>query len=170
MKILCLVDKYYPDASANTICCENIMEYFKSQGHQVDFVSIKYNIDDVDISECNGSKVIKISTYHDKLLKKHGKRYNAKKWMDFPWFFRKFHGLIRKFKILFKKNTTQQISLDILNSKKIYKKILKINNHYDCLFTFSMPFAFNVIGEKLMRYGLADRWYPLFLDSFVYND
>lgn len=170
MKILCLVDKYYPDASANTVCCENIMEYFKAQGHQVDFFAIKNDETDADFSVYNGSNVIKEGTYITKMMQKYGEKYNAKIWMDFPWFFRKFHGFVRKLQILFKRNTTQFISMDLLSPKKIYKKILKINDHYDCLFTFSMPFALNVIGEKLMKYGLADRWYPVFLDSFVYND
>ena len=170
MKILCLVDRYFPDSNANTICCDNIMEYFKSQGHQVDFFAIKNDETDADFSVYNGSNVVKEGTYLTRAMHKYGKKYNAKKWMDFPWLFRKFNGLIKKIQILFKRNTTQAVSLDVLSTRKIYKKITSINKHYDCLFTFSMPFALMVIGDQLMKYGIADKWYPVFLDSFVLND
>jgi len=168
MKILCLVDKYYPDSSANTICCDHIANYFKSLGHVVDFVAIKNNIDDKDYDKINNSNVIKIDTYNNALLKKYGKKYNAKKWLDFPWLFRKFWGVIQKIKML-KRPSTQFISLDTVDYDSVYSKIAKINKHYDLMFSFSMPFAFNVVAKELLKRNLADKWYPIFLDAFVYN-
>lgn len=169
MKILCLIDKYYPDASANTVCCENIMEYFKAQGHQVDFVSIKCSIYDINYAEYNGSNVFKIDTYHDKLLKCHGKKFNAKKWMDFPKLYRRFFGALHRIKMLFKRSTTGLVSLDLIKTKDVYNQIVKVNNYYDCIISFSMPFELNIIAKNLVDMGLSKMWYPIMLDPFVFN-
>ena len=40
MRVLCLTDKYYPEASANTVCADIVMNYFKKLGAKVDFLSI----------------------------------------------------------------------------------------------------------------------------------
>lgn len=169
MKILCFVDKLYPDSSANTVCCDNIAEYFKSKGHQVDIATIKWNVNDKTYDVYNGSNIIKLDTYWIDILKKKGKKHNATKWSDFPWLFRKFNSLIQKIKCIFRNSYTNFTSLDCINYNKILKNIQKINNHYDALITFTMPAAFQVIGNELMKRNLADKWYPLFLDAYVYN-
>jgi len=168
MKILCLVDKYFPDSSANTICADNIANFFKAKGHQFDFLAIKNSADDLDYSVHNGSNIIKIGTYYDEVLKKYGKKYNAKSWMELPWFFRKSRSFFQRIK-RFTRISTGYSSLDVLDYNDLYKKIIKINKHYDCLITFCMPFAFQIIGKELMERGIADKWYPIFLDAFVYN-
>lgn len=164
-----MVDKYHPDSSANTICCNNLVEYFKLQGHQVDIVSVKWRVEDQDYSEYNGLNVIKLDTYQFETLKKCGKKYNARVWMDFPWLFRKTRSFLQKLKYVFKKNPTHCITLDTINYDNIFNFIKKANEHYDVLITFTMPAAFQVIGSELMKRGIADRWYPIFLDAFVYN-
>lgn len=169
MKILCLVDRYYPDSSANTICCDNIAEILKGKGHSVDFLAIKNSPDDKDFDIYKGSNVIKIETYQHRLLRKYGEKYHANKWMDFPWAFRRFHGVLQKVKIPFKPLTTGLVSLDTLNVKDIANKIKKLNIKYDCLLSYSMPFEFIVISGKLMDLGIAKRWYPIFLDPYVFN-
>ena len=168
MKVLCLVDKYFPDSSANTICADNIANFFKAKGHQFDFLAIKNSADDLDYAVYNGSNIIKIGTYYDDVLKKYGKKYNAKSWMELPWFFRKIRSFFQRLKSITRISTGYS-SLDVLDYNGLYKKITKINKHYDCLITFCMPFAFQVVGKELMKRGIADRWYPIFLDAFVYN-
>lgn len=169
MKILCLVDKYHPDSSANTVCCDNIADYFKSKGHQVDIATIKWNVDDNDYDVYNGSNIIKLDTYWIGILRKKGKKYNATKWSDFPWLFRKCNSLIRKIKCIFRRNFTNFMSLDCIDYNYSLKAIQKINSHYDILITFTMPAALQVIGNELMKRKLADRWYPIFLDAYVHN-
>jgi len=170
MKILCLVDRYYPDSSANTICCDNIAEILKEKGHSVDFLAIKNSPDDKDFDIYNGSNVIKIETYQHRLLRKYGEKYHANKWMDFPWAFRRFHGVLQKVKIPFKPLTTGLVSLDTLNVKDIIKKVISVGNHYDCLITYSMPFEFILVSKKLIEAKVAEAWYPIFLDSYVNNE
>ena len=169
MKILCLVDKYHPDSSANTVCCDNIAEYFKSNGHQVDIATIKWNVDDKDYEVYNGSNIIKLDTYWIGILKKKGKKYNARKWSDFPWLFRKVNSFIQKVKCVFRNTYTNFMSLDCIDYNYVMTAIQKISNHYDALITFTMPAAFQVIGRELMKRNIADHWYPFFLDAFVYN-
>ena len=170
MKVLCMVDRYYPDSSANTICCDNIANYLKEKGYQVDFLAIKNSPYDKDFDVINGSNVIKIETYQHRLLRKYGKKYNAKSWMEFPWVFRRFHGVLQKLKIPFKPLTTGLVSLDTLNVKDIIKKVIATGSHYDYLITYSMPFEFMLVSKKLMEAKIADKWYPIFLDCYVNND
>lgn len=170
MKILCLVDRYYPDSSANTICCDNIAEFLKQKGHQVDFLAIKNSPEDKDFDIHNGSNVIKIETYQHRLLRKYGEKYQAKKWIEFPWMFRRFHGVLQKLKIPFKPLTTGLVSLDTLNVKDIIKKVVSVEKHYDCLITYSMPFEFMLVSKQLMDAKIADKWYAIFLDSYVNNE
>ena len=166
--ILCLVDRYYPESSANTVCCDCIMKYFKEKGHTVDFLSIKDNIDGEKYSIYNGSNVIKIDNYYHLFLKKYRRVFRVKEWDNIPWVFRKFIGVVRKLRKLFKLST-QNTALDNLNYKDIYNDITKINKHYDIIISFCMPFALNVIAGKLMELGLANEWYSIFLDPFVNN-
>lgn len=168
MKILCLVDKYYPSSSANTVCCNNLTDYFKRQGASVDYLAIKDSIDDVDYAQINGSNIFKIDTYHDKYLKKYGKKYNAKKWIDLPWLLRKYLGLINKVRCC-TRPSTGYVSLDCVDYKKIYNQVAKISNKYDAIISFSMPFGLHIVAKKLLEMGLADNWHPVFLDVFEYN-
>lgn len=168
MKILCIVDRYHPDSSANTICCDHIANYLKSLGHSVDIMAPMISAEDEEFGERNGSNVIKFPTYYDRTLKKYGKRFNAKKWMDLPWFFRKFMGLKNKLRIL-TRPATQSVYLDSVDYKYIYNLLTQKCKHYDAIISFSMPFALHVIANKLMKMGLADKWFPLFLDAFVHN-
>ncbi|MBQ7918157.1 MAG: hypothetical protein IJ310_05035 [Clostridia bacterium] len=169
MKILCLVDKYYPDASANTVCCEHIMTYFKKQGHDVDFLAIKNSFKDEDYSTYNESNIIKIETYTDKFLKKHFKKYNTDKWNDLPVIIRKpitlFYKLKRKFRI-----STENAPLDSFNYKEILKKVSKVNDCYDIMISFSMPFALCVVANYLFKKNLSKKWFHVLLDPFVYNN
>lgn len=169
MKILCLVDKFYPDSSANTVCCENIAECFKLRGHQVDIATIKWDVNDKTYDVYNGSNIIKLDTYWIDILKKKGKKYNATRWSDFPWFFRKFNSLVQKIKHFYRTSCDYFNNLDCINYNHVLETIQKINNHYDILITIARPFTFQIIGKELMERNLADKWYPLFLDAFVYN-
>ena len=73
MKILCIMDKYYPDSSANMICGNNIMNFFKNKGYLVDFLVLKETFDSQEFINIEGSNVIRIGTYTDKYLKKFSK-------------------------------------------------------------------------------------------------
>lgn len=168
MKILCLVDRFYPDSSANTICADNIAYYFKAKGHSVDFLAVKINVNDETHSVYNGSNVIKIGTYYDRYLKKYGKKYNAEKWADFPWLFRKYQGLKNRV-LRFFRPATQYVNLDCVNYREICGQIREVSESYDAIISICMPFAFQVIANKLIKMGIAKAWYPVFLDAFVYN-
>ena len=169
MKILCLVDKYYPDASANTVCCDHIMTYFKKQGHNVDFLAVKSSFKDEDYSTYTGSNIIKIETYTDKFLKKHFKKYNTDRWNDLPIIIRKpitfFYKLKRKFRI-----STENAPLDSFNYNEILKRVSKVNDCYDVMISFSMPFALCVVANYLFKKKVAKKWYHVLLDPFVYNN
>ena len=168
MKILCITDKYYPASSANTICCDNLTHYFKQQGIMVDYLAIKESLDDEDHIQINGSNIFKIDTYHEKYLRKYGKKFNAKKWSEFPAYIRKPLTLINRVKNL-TRPSTGYFSLDCVNYRKIYLQVSSICKHYDAIMSFSMPFGLHIIANNLLKMGLADRWYPVFLDVFEYN-
>lgn len=168
MKILCLVDKYYPECSANTICADVIMNYFKAQGDSVDFLSVMDAGNSDVYSIQNDSNVIKFPTYTNIYTKKFGKVFKANKWEGFPWVFRKSVGGLYRATHFYRSNTENN-PLDVVNYKSIEKSVRKIRNSYDILISVSAPFALHIIAVNLFKSGIAEKWFPIFLDPFVYN-
>lgn len=167
-RILCLVDRYYPESSANTHCANFIMQKFIQEGYTVDFMSIKYDPVLPSVEQREGSIVYKIETYIIKNLRKYGKKFKATKWKEMPWLFRKTAGVVNKSKLLFK-YYTESIYIDVINHKSIYELIESQEVAYDAIFSFSFPFALHIIANKIKKRGLAKKWFPIFLDPFVFN-
>lgn len=168
MKILCVIDKFYPDSSANAVCCENLIEVFKSRGHQVDIVSEKFNKTDKTYDVYKGINIIKLDTYKIKILnRRRNKKF--KTWNDLPIVTRKCSTLLYKIKNMLLNRDTNSPSLDAINYKIALNIIQKIEKHYDVLFTFSAPVSLHVMGREMLKMGLVDRWYPIFLDAYIYN-
>lgn len=169
MKILFLVDSYYPESSANTVCSDIFINYFKKQGDQVDILSILPNNEGSTCFDFNGSKIIKFKTYHNYFLEKNKKFFKADNWKDLPWVVRKSVALANRFEHLFRCNTEYN-SLDVVNYDDIYRRVVNaVDYKYDIIISCSAPFALHVIASKLLKRGVANRWYPIFLDPFVNN-
>lgn len=168
MKILYLVDKYYPESSANTVCSEVIIDYLRNKDNKVDILSIKQNLLSDDISMYKDSNVIKIPTYTTNLLKRYYKVFHADRWSDVPVMFRKSLSFVQKVTHKPKYNT-QSLSLDSINYNDVFNLISKVNSHYDVIISSSMPFGLHVLARELLKLGLASRWYAIFFDPFVYN-
>lgn len=163
-----MVDKFFPDASANTICCKHVMDCLKNKGYQVDVLSVKQSANDVFLEVQDGSRVIKLENYQSKFLKHFGKCFKANKWHEVPGIVRKVLGGIYSLKGMFREKTNY-VALDSLSYSNIYKQITKVENKYDIIISFCMPFTWNVIAYNMMKKGLADRWYSILLDAYVHN-
>lgn len=168
MKILFIVDKYYPESSANTVCSEKIIKYLQEQGNQVDVLTELVCNDGNDLYSYNGSKVIKFKTYHNKMLRCFGKLFKAKNWEDFPKLFKFGAGTLYRLTHPTRINT-QYNSFDLVNYNKIAKQIKNVGGSYDIIMSVSSPFALQVLAVNLIKRGVAKKWFPIFLDPFVYN-
>lgn len=166
--ILCIVDQYYPESSANTQCANIIMQKFINEGFSVDFMSIKYDHNLPTVSQNNNSTIYKFENYKIKDLRECGKLFNAKEWREMPWIFRKVKGLFNKLKSLTRLKT-EWLYLDTVNYKDIFNMIKSQNKKYAYVVSFSTPFALHVIARQIKLHGLATEWFPVFLDPFVYN-
>lgn len=166
MNILCFVDSYYPDSNANTVCADVIMNYVKSKGHNVDFFAVKQKITDETYLKHNGSNVIKVNTFHNEIASKLDKKVSH--WTELSGFKKLFVRGFAKIKKQFA-TKTNSVGLDLISEKQVLKTISKVNKHYDAIISFCMPFAFQVLSNKLMKKGVAKKWYPIFLDPFVHN-
>ena len=161
-----MVDSYYPQSNANTVCADCIMNYIKSQGHEIDFFAIKEKITDETYLKHNGSNVIKVNIFHNEIASKLDKKVSH--WTELSGFNKLFVRGFAKIKKQFA-TKTNSVGLDLISAKKVLKTISKVNKHYDVIISFCMPFAFQTLAKKLMKYKLADRWYCVFLDPFVNN-
>jgi len=164
-RFLFVVDKFYPDVSANTICCENVLKYFISKGHSVDVLAIKRTCQDKDVSFYNGIRIFKLDTYHFYWAKK----FKKDDWLKIPTIARKTIGAYNKIKSLFNPLALKGY-LDTVNVNKLYKIIKKeVKEQYDGMLSFTEPFALQPICRKLMKKGLAKKWCTYMLDPFEYN-
>ena len=163
---LFVVDKFFPDVSAGTICCNNILEVMQSLGHNVDILTIKRNYQDEDVCVFDGSMVFRLNTYHHEWTKK----LKKSKWEDINVVLRKLIGLTNKIKAKFNPLALNGY-LDTVNVNKLYKTIKQnIDAPYDAMLTFTEPFAIMPICKKLMQKGIAKKWCTFMLDDFIYNN
>lgn len=167
-KILCMVDKYFPDSSANTICCKHVMDCLKKKGYQVDVLTVKQSANDNSWEIQDNTNIIKLENYQSKFLRFFGKYFKANKWNEVPSFVRKAMGALQSLKGIFRAKTNY-VALDSLSYSNIYKQITRVEKKYDIIISFCMPFTWNVIAYQMLKKGLADRWYPILLDAYVYN-
>lgn len=61
---------------------------------------------------------------------------------------------------------TNEWPLDALSYKKI---ISHLDAHYDVLISVSSPFYSHVLASYLKRKGIADKWYAMLWDPYVFN-
>ena len=59
-KILCLVDWYYPESNANTVCMDTLLEKFK-QTYDVDFLSFKIKKESQSVTSYEHGKIYKLT-------------------------------------------------------------------------------------------------------------
>lgn len=167
-RILCFVDKYYPESSANTQCASFVMQKFVDEGHIVDYMCIKEDFSIPSLEKKDGHIVYRFETYITKNLKLFGKFFKAKSWIQMPWVFRKAVGLLYKIKS-FSRLYTEAMYIDCLNYDSIVNSIKKQNVTYDAVVAFSYPFALHVIAKEIVENKLAKKWFAIFLDPFVFN-
>ncbi len=146
MKILFLVDKYYPKPYANSVCAKNIIEQFSSDN-------------DIDILAYKDSGIIGPSKQGDAnvFYVKPDLRLRCYYWFDnYPTtrkgkFKRIIGSFLSKFKqiILFKYIPFYSFSFP----KRISKKILKLNkeNKYDLIISMLHPFDSNYSLYRLKK-------------------
>ena len=165
MRFLFVVDRFYPDVSANTVCCDNLLKQFKSLGHQVDVLTIKKNFGDNDIDDYDGSSVFRLDTYHFYWTKK----LKKDNWLKIPAFIRKIIGFCYSVKAKFNPYALKGY-LDTVNVNKLYKTIsIVATEPYDGMLSFTEPFALQPICKKLMKKGIAKKWCTYMLDAFEFN-
>lgn len=167
-RILCLVDKYYPESSANTLCASFVMKKFIDEGYSVDFMSIKEDINSPTVENKGGHIVYKFENYITKNLRAFGKIFKVREWKDTPSYFRKAIGLFNIIKSPSRPNT-ELIKLDHINYKLIINPIESQNIIYDAVVAFSYPFAFQFLAKKIVEKNLAKKLFAILLDPFVFN-
>lgn len=169
MNILFVVDKYYPENSANTVCANALIDCFKNHGIQVDILSVLSDNNGKNCFEYNGSKVIKLKTYQNTFVSKSQKLFKVNQWIELPWIVRKTVAISNRISHLSRFNTEHN-SLDVVDYNGIYKQICDfVDYKYDVIISCSAPFALHVIASELLKRGIAKDWFPIFLDPFVNN-
>lgn len=164
MNILCVVDKFFPEYSANTLCINTIMNYFKENGHCVDFLSLKTNGMGPNITQDNGSYIIKFDSYITKYLHKNG----LEKWKDVHSLKRKIISGINYLRYFYRRKFKYN-QLDCINYKSIIKLIKSTSRDYDIIISCCSPFQLHIIANKLLKEYKNAKWFPVFFDPFVYN-
>lgn len=160
---------FYPDYNANTVCCENLANYFKERGHQVDFLALKKNSIEPDYEIINGSNVIRLNSSKSSFLSCLGMSFSVKDFSEMLIFSKLQLNILKYKKKKFKTYETSLLDISLLDSKEAYSKILKVRRHYDYLLAISSPFYCVILSNELMKMGLVQNWSPILLDAYVYN-
>lgn len=136
MKLLMIVDKFYPKPYANTICADKIADYLKSQGIDIDFLAFKDSgiigentHNDSNVYYVNPDLRLKLFYYAD--------NFNNKKISKIAKFLAKILSFSRK---IFTFNFEPFYSFSF--PKRISKSIIKLDkkNSYDGIITLLQPF------------------------------
>lgn len=165
-KVLCIVDMFHPECSANTVCMEELMDRFKKDGCTIDYLSIRFTIENDNIVPYENGNIIKYDgIYSTRFLSKYGKFFHAKTWAQLPVIVRKPVYLL---------NQMKQPFVDRYGiSKKTYKQIVDLlkstGNDYDIIVSTCYPFTLHIIASQLLNIYKNAKWYPVFLDPFVHN-
>lgn len=161
-KILCLVDAYYPDCSANLICVDALIKNFKKD-YEIDFLAFAHDLCTPLISQNDNGTIIRVSTRKTRFLKKHYKLFKAQRWMELNTILRKtvsFTHIIADH--LSRKNHDYDMN-------EIYESLSKTGKNYDIIISVCQPFCLHQIANNLLKKYSGAKWYPIFLDPQVYN-
>lgn len=69
-KILCVIDHYYPESNANTVCMDTLLEKFK-QTYDVDFLAYKIKEESPSVTSYEHGKIYKLTIPQIKKLMKY---------------------------------------------------------------------------------------------------
>ena len=144
MKILCIVNLFYPNNNPNGFCCENLANEFISQGHSVDFLALRDNVG-CPYETYKQSTIIKIDTFCDEFIRKH--KYKIASTYDLPEK-AKLIAYIQSILRYFYRKTTRYPELDFINYNKVYEDIRGISDHYDLIISFCYPFGIHVLADQ----------------------
>lgn len=164
MKILCIVDRFYPNNNPNGVCCENLANEFIAQGHSVDFLALRDNVD-CPYEIYKQSHIIKIDSMCDEFIRKH--KYKIRLTYALPERAKLMAYIQSRLRYFYRK-TTRNSELDFVNYNKVYKSVCKVSDHYDLILSFCYPFGIHVLANQLMKRNLADKWFAVSFDAFEY--
>ena len=159
---------HYPDFNANTTCCENLASYFKSQGHQVDFLVIK-KPEQSDFEVVNGCDVFRLEPTEKSFYYTYGSSFCSKNFNN--WFIYSNLGvnLIKKQNIKFKSYPSTLLISFFLDTKTACNNLKQASKHYDYAFAFCTPYTCLTLTYVLNKMNIVDRWAPIMLDAFIFN-
>ena len=169
-RILCVVDKYFPNESANTICAEKIMNIFKQKGYLVDYYVIKNDRKEKKYFKEDGSCVFYAKNFFVNLSLIAKRKLKVRTYSDAPKKLKGKLDAIGKIFTLGKVKTSNWI-VDTLNHRsacRFFKKIHK-RTPYEYILSFSAPFAMTIGANKINKTLKTAKWFAFFLDPFVYN-
>lgn len=167
MKILCIMPHYHANTSANNNCMQHVIDYFKKQGHAVDIFCIDNKQGEV-IEQENGSHIISVLDEYKMAVYKWGAKYNASQWNHLP----KHISFLIKVKCFIKtvfRPKTNYYGADAIAYRRVFRDIKQVQKHYDVVISHSFPMVSHVIADRIYKKGLADKWFAIKWDPFVYN-
>lgn len=167
--ILCIVDKAYPNSNANTNCMELFMNEFIKNGYSVDYLSCRETIDDEYVYKKDNSVFVKYDTYTLRLIKKYQKVCKAKSFDKLSTLFNKAFRVLRTLHDNF-----SSIEKGFSINKKEMNQIIDLlqkhgKTNYDYIISSCQPITMHIIAEQLLNVYKNAKWFPVFLDPFVYN-
>lgn len=159
---------HYPDFNANTTCCENLASYFKSQGHQVDFLVIK-KPGQCDFETINGFDVFRLDPTEKSFYYTYHSPFSSKNFNN--WFIYSNLGinLIKKKNVKFKTYPSTLLISFFLDVKDACSKLKLANKHYDYAFAFCTPYTCLTLAYVLKKMNIIDHWAAVMLDAFIFN-
>lgn len=167
MKILLSVI-FYPDCNANTVCCDNLANYFSSLGHEVDIVARQYH--NIPFYEkINNFDIIR-HEFRYSFLDKYNTSFKLKNFTNLQLYSSlEMNVLIKQSYKQFRPYLHAMLYADSYPSKDLINRLNSLNKHYDYMFAFSSPFSCNRLAHELKKAKIVDHWSPIMLDAYVYN-
>ena len=160
---------HYPDPNANTTCCENLAYYFKSQGHDVDFLVIKQpNQSNFEI--VNGFDVFRVEPKEKSFYYTHFSSFSAKNSNNWSIYSNiDMNLLIKKQNVKFKAYPPTLLISFFLDVDDACQKLKNANKHYDYTFAFCTPYTCLTLAYVLKKKKITDHWAAVMLDAFIFN-